>query len=710
MASNVCWGIELGACEIKAIKLERSGEGVTVLEYVVIPHKLVLSSPEVDAKEAMRVALGELVAQHNLTGSAVAVSVPGHSAFARFAKLPPVEPKKVPDIVKFEAVQQIPFPIDDVEWDYQTFANPDSPEVEVGIFAITRERVMEKLALWSDVGITPDHLTISPLAAYNAIAFDLAFTEKTPGTVIVDVGTTSTDLIVAEAGRVWIRTFPIGGHQFTEALVGAFKLTYPKAERLKREAEQSKHARHVLQAMRPVFGDLCQDIQRSIGYYQSLHRDAKLTRLIGLGSTFQLPGLRKFLSQQLQMEVMRPEQFQRATVDDARAEDFKARAVNLCVAYGLALQGLDLQTVSANLMPVSVVREAVWSRKTKWFAAAAGIALAAGAVSFIKPMADRSALAGLVKPTVIDQAKNELKRLRGEWTKVEGEYKPDPRAGAIGLLLERRDIYPHLVSDLSGMLEDARVKLGDTAGEGKSFVFGKWDTRYVRPAGASAGEEQPQEGGEQNNAAPPKGPKFEFGKVQLTLEVQTTAANAEKAVAETIQKWLFDHADRKGVPYTIHQDSVLFKVKNKTLVADKGGPGAAGATASAASATPPEITPAGTGEPGRRRGGRPTQGGGEHGRPSNVFGENDPGGEVSDRPHGELIVVNIGDGPSGGPGVPVTNAKLEELAPLPAPPTLGKPGETVTVIEVTWEAILRGPAGDDKKADGGEKKTDKKNG
>lgn len=34
-------------------------------------------------------------------------SIPGHSSFARFAKLPPVEPKKVPEIVKFEAMQQI---------------------------------------------------------------------------------------------------------------------------------------------------------------------------------------------------------------------------------------------------------------------------------------------------------------------------------------------------------------------------------------------------------------------------------------------------------------------------------------------------------------------------------------------------------------------------------------------------------------------------
>ncbi|MBL8991523.1 MAG: pilus assembly protein PilM, partial [Phycisphaerae bacterium] len=189
MASNVCWGIEVGAGAIKAVKLQRDGDGVSLQDFAIIPHKRVLSAPETDEKEAKRVGLGTLVSQHDLSKAGIAVSVAGHSAYARFAKLPPVEPKKIPDIVKFEAVQQIPFPIDDVEWDYQTFASADNPDIEVGIFAMTRERVMEKIGEWSDFGRVPDVLTLSPLAAYNAIAFDQQFTEATPGTVIVDIGT-----------------------------------------------------------------------------------------------------------------------------------------------------------------------------------------------------------------------------------------------------------------------------------------------------------------------------------------------------------------------------------------------------------------------------------------------------------------------------------------------------------------------------------------
>ncbi len=49
----------------------------------------------------------------------VAISVPGQRGLPRFVKLPPVESSKIPDLVKFEAKQQIPFPLEDVVWDFQ---------------------------------------------------------------------------------------------------------------------------------------------------------------------------------------------------------------------------------------------------------------------------------------------------------------------------------------------------------------------------------------------------------------------------------------------------------------------------------------------------------------------------------------------------------------------------------------------------------------
>ena len=349
--AQAAWGIEIGAYAIKAVRLERTGDSVEVSDFAFIPHKKVLSSPDVDQREVVRLSLGQLISEKKLEGEQLVMSVPGHTSFARFAKLPPVEPKKVPDIVKFEAVQQIPFPIEEVEWDYQTFVADDSPEIEVGIFAITREKIQERLSLYGEVGMSPEVMTLSPVSVYNAMAYDHTLATREEPVVYIDIGTYATDVIIAEAGRCWIRTFPIGGTHFTEAIAESFKLKYPKAERLKLEASSSRYTKQIMQAMRPVFSDLLQDLQRSLGYFSSVHRDAKLETMIGLGSTFKIPGLRKFIGQQLQVNVSRLDEFRRISVGGRQAADFVEHTVNMATAYGLALQGVGSAPINANPSP-----------------------------------------------------------------------------------------------------------------------------------------------------------------------------------------------------------------------------------------------------------------------------------------------------------------------------------------------------------------------
>lgn len=569
-SSSVCWGIEIGASAIKAMKLEAAGdEGVKVLEYAVIQHPKPLSTPGVDANDVLRVSLGALTSQHDLSKATIAVSVPGHAGFARFAKLPPVDPKKVPDIVKFEAMQQIPFPLEQVEWDYQTFVSPDSPEIEVGIFAITKDRVNERLAMLADFGINPSYVTLSPLAVYNALAFDLQFGPQTPGTIVVDVGTTSTDLVIATPGRVWVRTFPIGGHQFTEALVNQFQLSYPKAEKLKREAEDSKHARQVFQAMRPIFTDLAQDIQRSIGYYQSLNKDANLSRLIGVGSTFNLPGLRKYLKQQLSMDVYRIEEFRRASLDGAKPGDEKSQALNaaslsLCTAYGLGLQGLELNAVGGNLMPTSVIRKAMWKEKVPWFGLAAGVAVLAGGVMFMGAARDWLQVrgeGGVVPPIIANavRAAEDQKRIATE-AGVTAAGEPDYRAANMVALNDKRGIYRQIAADVSSMLDAANQKAATwaeslkpqggeapKAPDGPAFTVKQLQTTYQAPQPEST---DPYSSG---GLAPGEDPLSlaKYPRIKCVLKLSTAQPEARRFVDATVARWMAANAKRPDVPYEL---------------------------------------------------------------------------------------------------------------------------------------------------------------
>ena len=178
----------------------------------------------------------------------------------------------------------------------------------------------------------------APLALYNSARFDGLLSDKT--TLLLDIGAENTDLIIASPAGLWTRTIPLGGNSFTDTLVKSFKLSFSKAENLKRTAATSKYARQIFQTMRPIFADLVQELQRSIGFYTSTHRDAELVKAVGLGNAFKLPGLQKYLQQNLGLDVARPESFAKLTpVAGADVSTLKENLLSFAVAYGLAVAG-----------------------------------------------------------------------------------------------------------------------------------------------------------------------------------------------------------------------------------------------------------------------------------------------------------------------------------------------------------------------------------
>jgi type IV pilus assembly protein PilM len=451
MATGFAWGIDVGNRALKAIRLVRDGEGLRIDDFEVIEHEHVLSQAGDNRESLIQQALANFAQRHNIKGGGVAIGVSGQTSFARFIKLPPVEPRKIPEIVRFEAIQQIPFPLEEVEWSYQLFQQPDSPEVEVGIFAMRKELVNHTIKSFTDVGLDVQVVQTNPLAVYNAMYHD----ERIKGTtMIIDLGAENTDLIIAEGESIWMRSIPIGGNHFTEALLKAFKLKFAKAEELKRNAATSKYGRQILQAMRPVFSDLVGEIQRSIGFYSSTHRDSRITKVLALGGTFRLPGLQKYLQQNLQLEVTRIDRLSASTPAEARfAGMFNENILSAVSAYGLALQAMGEGKITSSLLPERIRREKMWREKTKWFATAAALFVAAAGVGvaswYANDMAANSAVARDNHEKVV-AATAKAERLNRDWSKIESSGLDErARIGNLLALVSDRDVTAALVQDVA---------------------------------------------------------------------------------------------------------------------------------------------------------------------------------------------------------------------------------------------------------------------
>ncbi len=443
------WGIDVGNRALKAVKLAPEGEGFRVDDFEVIEHETVLSAAGDNREGLIQSALANFVQRHpGVEKGQVGIGVSGQQSFARFIKLPPVEKKKIPEIVRFEAIQQIPFPLDDVEWSYQLFQDEQSPDVEVGIFAMRKDLIGQHIKNFTDIDLNVQVVQMNPLAVYNAMYYDSRIKGTT---MIIDLGAENTDLIIAEGETIWLRSISIGGNNFTDALTKSFKVNFTKAEDLKRNASTSKYGRQIMQAMRPIFGDLVAEIQRSIGFYASVHRDSRINKVIALGSTFRLPGLQKYLQQNLQLEVEKIDSLAVGAPSDPKlAATFSENILSTVGAYGLALQVMGQGKITSSLLPEIIRREKMWREKTKWFAASAALFLVGAAVPygsyyFNKWQLQQQTQTQQEIQTVYSRASD----LDNQWSQIENAGTPDrQRITNMQSLVAYRGLATQIIEDI----------------------------------------------------------------------------------------------------------------------------------------------------------------------------------------------------------------------------------------------------------------------
>lgn len=388
MAENqAVWGIEIGQAGLKAIRLRyaEAADQVIAVAFDYIPHPKILSQPDAVPDELIGQALDTFLSRNQTNGDLIAISVPGQTSLARFIQLPPVQSNRVPEIVKYEAKQQIPFALEDVIWDYQPLGGGIEEsgymlDAEVGIFAMKRDQVLHSLEPFLQRKIEVELIQIAPLGLYNTLCYDslgMRVGQEFEGNpeesaIVVDMGADSTTLMVTNGNKIWIRNVPIGGNHFTRALTKEMKLTFAKAEHLKCNATRSEDPRAVFQALRPVFNEYVSEIQRSIGYFSSVNRDAKISKVYGTGNGFKLAGLQKFLQQNLQYEVERLDDFQGLVGDAVLNEPlFQDNILTFTVPYGIALQALQQTTIRTTLLPPEIATARKIRRKKPWAVVAA---------------------------------------------------------------------------------------------------------------------------------------------------------------------------------------------------------------------------------------------------------------------------------------------------------------------------------------------------
>jgi len=332
--TKTAWGLDIGGRALKAVKITQTSgrllvEDMDIVEYPALQHDAnFLPSPSI--KEAIQTFL----AKHRIAKTDnVLMSIPGQFVLSRFTTIPPVDKKQLKDIVSYEAKQQIPFDLKDIVWDYQQLTErvPGVESIEIGLFASKRATLDQLLTNISPLESRLTAIQASPLAISNFISFD----QQIDGlTIIINLETENTDLIIVDDRYFWLRSIPI-------SLVDA---------------------------------DLVKEIQRSMEYYKSLTKEAvKFKTLLLMGNKFKDPLNVKFITDNFAYEVKILKTLNNLELSgNINPAYFNENLLHSGVALGLALQGIGLGRIKINLLPQELIRATEISKKKPYAIATLG--------------------------------------------------------------------------------------------------------------------------------------------------------------------------------------------------------------------------------------------------------------------------------------------------------------------------------------------------
>src|SRR5437762_1813566 len=308
LASEKILALDIGAATIKAAEFQISkthGLRLTNFNHA----ELGIDPEHEENRKALVVStIRNVLREKNIRATRVVFSISGQSVFTRFVKLPPVDESKVVQIIQYEAQQNVPFPIDEVIWDYQLVGSTAAGELEVVLLAIKSDIIEELNDGVESAGLRTEMVDVAPMALYNAVRYNYGDLEGC--TMVIDLGARTTNLLFLEQNRVFSRSIPIAGNAITQSIAAEFNVPFLEAEQMKKmqgfvalggayEEPESETQARVSKIIRNVMTRLHAEIARSVNFYKGQQGGSLPARVLLSGGSSIIPYTDRFFKEKI---------------------------------------------------------------------------------------------------------------------------------------------------------------------------------------------------------------------------------------------------------------------------------------------------------------------------------------------------------------------------------------------------------------------------
>jgi type IV pilus assembly protein PilM len=494
------------AAPARLVTLNIGSQTIGLAEFRVIHGRLVLlnyrfretpldpaTGQRRDAHDALRETAGvlhELMREMHVHRADVNYAVAAQSVFARFVKLPALDAEKIDKIIAFEAQQNVPFPLDQVVWDYQLVGGGMGEQIQVVIVAIKRDLLDEINNAVEETGLRTRILDVASMGLYNAFCYN--YTDLNGCSLLVDIGARTTNVLFIEVGRIFSRSLPLGSSAITAAIAKEFGESFAAAEtRKNRDAlvalagaaePDDPDIGRLSKIVRSTMTRLHAELMRSITHYRAQQEGDRPSRIFLCGGGAGMPNMREFFHEKFELPVEFFNPLQNVSVSESTPDTTRSAHL-LGELVGLALRNVTICPMKLNLLPVNVVRRQDLEKRRPFFIAAAAcilLALLGWSAYYTRAaqVAQQTAQTMRQKNDSMHGAEAQLDKLKKQITALDNIATPLITA------VSDRNFWPQILEDLNTRLPEADIWITELAATSGGKLFGAPEKRAGETAPA----------------------------------------------------------------------------------------------------------------------------------------------------------------------------------------------------------------------------------
>lgn len=332
------FGLDIGTSGIRLVQLRGNGPVKALAKYALVPvdTKTVMSDAKADQQKIAAI-IKELVGQANVTTKNVAVGLPSGRVFSTVVDIDRLSKAELDKNIFYQADTLIPTPIDEskIDWALLGDSPKDPSKVEILLSSVPNSFVEARLDMLEGIGLNVIAFEPDPIAISRAIIPS----EATAAQMVIDMGTTATDLVIClNGGPRLSRSIPTGTDIILKAAIQNLNIDEKQAEQFvyKFGLSKDKLEGQIYNAIIGTIDVLVGEIEKSIKFYQTRYVSNPLERIIVTGGASTLPEFPLYLANKFAINVEIGNAWRNISFPPERQNELLAVSNHFGVAAGLA--------------------------------------------------------------------------------------------------------------------------------------------------------------------------------------------------------------------------------------------------------------------------------------------------------------------------------------------------------------------------------------